>query len=252
MRLHDRTVFVAGATSGIGQGLAEAFHRAGSTVIVSGRRRARLETLVAANPGMAAIELDIADPASIAAAAARLAADHPALDVLVNNAGIMPFDDAAGPIDDAAAGRLVATNLLGPIRMTAALIGGLRRRPEAAVIYNTSVLAFTPLAAAALYSATKAALHSYVLSQRFALRDTTVRVREIAPPWVDTDLVGRSDDPRAMPLDAFVGAAMQALAGDDDEIVVEAARQMRDNPGPAEYAWVEAFNAHMASQPIPH
>ena len=113
------------------------------------------------------------------------------------------------------------------------------------------MLAYVPLATNAVYSASKAALHTYTLSQRFMLRDTSVRVQEIAPPWVDTDLVGKSGDPRAMPLDAFIEETMAKLAGDDEEIIVDAIKAFRDNPGANEHEVVNGFNAAMAEEPIP-
>lgn len=251
MKLHHNTIFITGGASGIGRGLAEAFHRLGNQVIIGGRRKALLDEVVAANPGMAAIELDVADADSIAAAAQALTARFPSLNVLVNNAGIMPFDDAGGVLDDSVTRTLVDTNLLGPIRLTSALIEHLKRQPQAAVIHNTSVLAFVPLAATAVYSATKAALHSYAMSQRFMLRDSSVQVVEIAPPWVDTDLIKKSGDPRAMPLDAFIAETMQGLAQDGEEVVVDGIRAFRANPGPGEYALFTGFNAEMAANPIP-
>lgn len=251
MKLTGTTIFITGGTSGIGRALAEAFHQRGNTVIVGGRRKALLDEIAAANPGMGTIEFDVADPASIERAAATLIEQYPSLNVLVNNAGIMPFDDAAGTIDDEVSRRILDTNLLGPIRLTSALIEHLKAQPEATIIHNTSVLAFVPLAATAVYSASKAALHSYALSQRFLLRDTNVRVQEIAPPWVDTDLVKKSGDPRAMPLDAFIAETMEKLAGDDEEVIVDAVRPMRANPGANEHALVNDFNAALAADPIP-
>ncbi|OYD83781.1 SDR family oxidoreductase [Azospirillum brasilense] len=251
MQLTDNTIFITGATSGIGRALAEAFHRLGNQVIIAGRRRQLLDAVTAANPGMAGLELDITDPASIATAAERLVAEFPALNVLVNNAGIMPFDDPSNPLDDAVSQAILDTNLLGPIRMTSALIEHLKAQPRATIINNTSVLAYLPLAGNAVYSASKAALHSYTLSQRFMLRDTSVRVQEIAPPWVDTDLIRKSGDPRAMPLDAFITETMEKLAGDDPEIVVDAITAIRDNPGAGEHRLVNDFNAAMIANPIP-
>jgi len=251
MQLTDNTIFITGATSGIGRALAEAFHRLGNQVIIAGRRRQLLDAVTAANPGMAGLELDITDPASIATAAERLVAEFPALNVLVNNAGIMPFDDPSNPLDDAVSQAILDTNLLGPIRMTSALIEHLKAQPRATIINNTSVLAYLPLAGNAVYSASKAALHSYTLSQRFMLRDTSVRVQEIAPPWVDTDLIRKSGDPRAMPLDAFITETIEKLAGDDPEIVVDAIKAIRDNPGAGEHRLVNDFNAAMIANPIP-
>ncbi|MFC0407125.1 SDR family oxidoreductase [Roseomonas elaeocarpi] len=245
------TIFITGATSGIGRGLAEAFHKLGNQVIIAGRRRALLDEVAAANPGMAALELDIADPTSIAFVADKLMRDYPRLNVLINNAGIMPFDDASGVIDDSVSQKILTTNLLGPIRMTSALIEHLKRQPRATIINNTSVLAYLPLATTAVYSASKAALHSYTLSQRFMLRDTSVRVQEIAPPWVNTDLVGKTNDPRAMPLSSFIAETIEKLAGNDEEIVVDAIMAIRDNPGRGEHRLINDFNAAMIANPIP-
>lgn len=249
MKLEGNTILVTGGGSGIGRGLAEAFHQRGNKVIIAGRRKALLDEVVFANPGMEAIELDIANSSSIDAAVQTLIARHPNLNVLVNNAGIMPFDNAAGKIDEETSRRLVETNLLGPILLTSALIEHLRRQPSATVIYNTSILAYLPLAFSAVYSATKAALHSYALSQRFMLRDTNVSVQEIAPPWVDTDLIGKNGDPRAMPVDAFIAETMQGLETDIPEVVVEAVRAVRANPGPSEHALIHAFNADLVANP---
>lgn len=251
MQLTDNTIFITGGTSGIGRGLAEAFHKLGNQVIISGRRKALLEEVTAANPGMKAIELDINNPVSIESVANTLIHDYPALNVLINNAGIMPFDNAAEVIDDTVAQAILTTNLLGPIRMTSALIEHLKRQPRATIIHNTSLLAFLPLAFSAVYSASKAALHSYALSQRFMLRDTSVRVQEIAPPWVNTDLIKKTDDPRAMPLDAFITETMAGLATDIEEVVVEAVLAVRDNPGANEHALINTFNADLLANPVP-
>jgi uncharacterized oxidoreductase len=251
MNMTHNTIFITGGTSGIGRGLAEAFHRLGNQVIIGGRRKALLDAVTEANPGMRSIELDITDPAGIDAAARWLTTEFPALNVLINNAGIMPFDDPAGAVDEAALLAQVATNLLGPIRMTAALIGHLTAQPAATVVNNTSVLAFLPLASTAVYSALKAALHSYTLSQRFALRHTSVRVREIAPPWVNTDLIYKGSDPRAMALDDFIVQTMAGLASGADEVIVDSVKPIRDNPGANEHALVNGFNEAMLANPIP-
>ena len=251
MQLTDNTIFITGGTSGIGRALAEAFHKLGNRVIISGRRKALLEEVTALNPGMRWVELDITSPDSIRAAAEHLKREYPALNVLVNNAGIMPFDDAAGAIDEETMLNSVNTNLLGPIRMTAALIDHFKQQPRAHIINNSSVLAFVPLATNAVYSALKAGLHSYTLSQRFALRHTSVRVQEIAPPWVNTDLIYKGDDPRAMPLDGFIEQTMAALATDAEEVLVDAVKPLRDNPGANEHALVNGFNESIVANPIP-
>jgi uncharacterized oxidoreductase len=251
MNMTGNTIFITGGTSGIGRALAEALHQRGNKVIIAGRRRALLDAVASANPGIDTIELDIGDAEQIRAVAQQLIAKYPALNVVINNAGIMPFDDAGGPLDDAQAVRLIETNLLGPVRVSAAFVEHLKTQPQAWIVNNSSVLAYVPLAATALYSATKAAIHSYSMSQRFVLRDTSVRVLEIAPPWVDTDLIHKSGDPRAMPLDAFIAEVMEKLPDATTEVVVDAAKPLRDNAGPGEHAFVEQFNQFVVENPIP-
>jgi len=251
MNMTGNTIFITGGTSGIGRGMAEAFHRLGNQVIISGRRKALLDEVTRANPGMQGIELDVQDPTHIKAVAAKLVADYPKLNVLFNNAGIMPFDDAAGDVDEASILATVNTNLLGPVRMTAALLPHLKQQANAVVIHNSSVLAFVPIATNAFYSATKAAMHSYTLSQRFSLRQSGVKVIEVAPPWVDTDLIYKSGDARAMPLVDFVADTMKGLASGKDEVYVDAIQALRDNPGSSEHELVNAFNQSIADNPIP-
>lgn len=251
MQLTQNTIFITGGTSGIGRALAVAFHDLGNKVIIAGRRQALLDEIAAAHPGIEGIQLDISDAQDIDRVAKTLIAKYPSLNVLINNAGIMPFDDPSATIDDAVSQQILETNLLGPIRLTSALIQHLKAQPRATIIHNTSILAYVPIASNAVYSASKAALHSYALSQRFMLRDTNVTVQEIAPPWVDTDLIKKSGDPRAMPLDAFIAETMQKLATDAPEVLVDAIRDLRDNPGSNEHGFVNAFNQSLVDNPIP-
>jgi uncharacterized oxidoreductase len=245
MNLTGNTVFITGGGSGIGRGLAEALHKCGNQVIISGRRKGHLEATTKANPGMASVELNVEDPRSIATVTKKLIADFPKLNVLINNAGVMQVDDAAGAIDDELLVSIVTTNLLGPIRLTSALIEHLKKQKAATVIYNTSVLAYVPLALTAVYSSTKAALHSYTLSQRYKLKDTSVSVVEIAPPWVQTDLLGSNNEPRAMPLAEFIAETIKVLGTDAQEVLVERAKPLRNNPGPNEGPFVTQFNDSM-------
>ena len=245
MKLTGNTIFITGGGTGIGRGLAEALHKRGNQVIISGRRKGNLDATTKANPGMRSVELDISDSANIAGVAKKLIADYPALNVLINNAGVMEIDDAAAKIDDRLLTSTVTTNLLGPIRLTSALIEHLKRQPKATIIYNTSVLAFVPLALTAVYSSTKAALHSYILSQRYKLKATSVSVLEIAPPWVQTDLLNSNEEPRAMPLQEFIEETIKVLGTDAEEILVERAKPFRNNPGPNESALVAQFNDMM-------
>ena len=249
MKLTENTIFITGGGTGIGRGLAEALHKLGNKVIISGRRKKHLDATTKANLGMDSVELDISDPANIDAVTKKLIADYPALNVLINNAGIMLIDDAAGKIDDQLLTSTITTNLLGPIRLTSALIEHLKKQPKATIIYNTSALAFVPLALTAVYSATKAALHSYVLSQRHKLKGTSVNILEIAPPWVQTDLLNSKEEARAMPLKNFIEETMKVLGTDAEEVLVEQAKPFRNNPGPNESALVTQFNDTMITAP---
>jgi uncharacterized oxidoreductase len=249
MKLTGNTVFITGGGSGIGRALAQAFHQRGNKVIISGRRKTNLAATIEANPGMDSIELDIADPASIRRVSAELISKYPNLNVLINNAGIMQIDDVAGDVNDELIASTIATNLLGPIRLTGALVEHLKKQESAAVLNVSSVLGFVPMAMAAAYSSTKAALHSYSQSLRFKLRNTKVRVLEIIPPWVRTELLNSSEESRAMPLDEFLQETMEALGTDADEIMVARARFLRDQAGPNESAFVNTFNEQLEVQP---
>ncbi|AUS27776.1 SDR family NAD(P)-dependent oxidoreductase [Paenibacillus sp. P2(2022)] len=245
MKLTGNTIFITGGGSGIGRALAIALHNLGNKVIISGRRKERLEETIKANPGMSAVELNVQDPASIEAAAKQLIEEYPDLNVLINNAGIIQSDNAAGVIDEDVLISTVTTNLLGPIRLTSAFIEHLKSKEEAVVINTTSILGFVPLATTAVYSATKAALHTYTLSQRYMLKDTSVKVIEIVPPWVQSN----NDEPRAMPLASFIDATIKILGTDTDEILVDEAKMFRNNPGPNEGVFVTQLNDTMNSEP---
>jgi uncharacterized oxidoreductase len=242
MKLTGNTILITGGGSGIGRGLAEALHQRKNQVIISGRRKDRLIEVAKANPGMAWVELNIEDPVNISAVAAKMIAEYPDLNVLFNNAGIMNIDDASVAIDEKLLVSTLTTNLMGPIRMTGALIEHLKRQPQAAVINTTSVLGFVPLAVTAVYSSTKAAMHSYTMSLRYKLKDTSVSVLEIAPPWVQTDLLGSNNEPRAMPLSEFIEATMKVLGTGAEEVLVERAKPLRNATGPNEAAFVTQFN----------
>ena len=245
MNLTGNTIFITGGGSGIGRGLAEALHKLGNKVIISGRRKGHLDETTKANPGMQSIELNIEDTSSIEAVAKKLISDFPKLNVLINNAGIMQYDDVASEVDETLLTSTVTTNVLGPIRIISALIEHLKKQEAATILYNTSVLAFVPLALTAVYSATKAALHSYVLSQRYKLKDTSVRVVEIAPPWVQTDLLNSKEEPRAMPLADFIRETIAALGTDTEEALVKSVVPLRSNPGPNEGVFITQFNDMM-------
>jgi uncharacterized oxidoreductase len=212
MQSTGNTILITGGGSGIGRGLAEALQAQGNHVIIAGRRKALLEEVVAANPGMKSLILDIEDRTTIRGLAGRIASEHPQLNVLINNAGIMRAEDLKGQQDDLSdAEAMVMTNLLGPMRLTAALLPLLRRHDHSTIINVSSGLAFVPLAFTPTYCATKAALHSYTQSLRYQLKDTTTEVLEIIPPYVQTELMDGAEDPRAMPLKDYIAETMELL-----------------------------------------
>jgi uncharacterized oxidoreductase len=232
--LENKTALITGGTSGIGLGLALRLHEAGNKVIVAGRREDLLDRIAAEHPGIDTLVLDVTDPASIARARETVTSTYPDVNVLVNNAGIMlpenlhdtdALTDALRTAEDT-----ITTNLLGPIRLTNALLPHLTGKDDAAIINVSSGLAFVPLPATPTYSATKAAVHSYSESLRVQLADTSVQVIELVPPAVQTSLMGQQDDERAMPLEDFLTESTTLLATQPDakEIQVERVKFLRN------------------------
>jgi uncharacterized oxidoreductase len=214
MKTTDNTILITGGGSGIGRGLAEAFHRLGNQVIISGRGQKALDETTAANPGTKSLKLDVSDPKSIQSFAAQVTKDYPSLNVLINNAGIMGHENLLDTSNDlSTAEKTITTNLLGPIRLTAALLPSLRKQPRATIMTVSSGLAFVPFAVTPTYCATKAAIHSYTQSLRYQLKATNVEVIELIPPYVQTTLMGdqQANDPNAMPLEEFITEVMGIL-----------------------------------------
>ena len=230
MKLTGNTILITGGGSGIGRGLAEAFHHLGNQVIIAGRRQSILDQATAVNPGMQAVTLDAADPVAIREFGITISERFPALNVLINNAGIQtPEDLRKQPEELADCEAMVTTNLLGPMRLTAALLPLLQRQQDSTIINVTSGLAFLPGAFVPTYSATKAAMHSYTLSLRYQLREKT-NVLEVIPPYVQTDLgPNHGKDSRAMPLNEFISEAIAILRNDPaaTEIIVERCKPLR-------------------------
>ena len=219
MKTTDNTILITGGGSGIGRALAEAFHRLGNQVIIAARGQKSLDETIAANPGMKSVTLDVSDPKGIQPFAAQLTKEYPSLDVLINNAGIMrPENLLEKPDNLSTAQKTIRTNLVGPIRLTAALLPSLLKQPRATIMNVSSGLAFVPLAMTPTYCATKAAIHSYTQSLRYELKSTNVEVIELIPPYVQTTLMGdqQAEDPRAMPLNEFIQEVMSILQTQPD------------------------------------
>jgi uncharacterized oxidoreductase len=254
MNTTGNTILITGGGSGIGRGLAEAFHALGNKVIIAGRRQSLLDETTTANPGMASIVLNIEDPASIRAVAAQLVTTHPTLNAVIHNAGVMRLENLlAQPEALTDAEATITTNLLGPMRLTAALLPQLQKQPRAAILTLTSGLAFLPLAVAPTYNATKAAIHSWTQSLRYQLKSTNIQVIEIIPPYVQTELMGSAQaaDPRAMPLNDYIAETMELFKTQPDatEILVERVKPLRfaEHNGPEKYtAFFTQFNDAMS------
>lgn len=254
MKMTGNTILITGGGSGIGRALAEAFHKLGNQVVVAGRRKDALEAVTAGSPGIKSAVVDLQDAANIGSFAAQMAAEYPALNVVINNAGIMKPENLNESSDLVDAEAMVVINLLAPIRLTAALMPLLKKQAHATVMTVSSGLAFLPLAMTPTYCATKAAIHSYSQTLRYQLKDTTVEVLELVPPYVATELMGthQAQDPRAMPLNEFIAEVMDILTTQPEakEICVERVQPLRfaADQGQAKYEEAfQGFNKSMAA-----
>ncbi|WP_144872655.1 SDR family oxidoreductase [Microbacterium sp. 1.5R] len=242
MDISGNTIFIPGATSGIGLALAQRFAERGNTVIVGGRRTELLERIAAENPGIHTVRIDTTDANSIRSAAAEVIASHPDLNVLITMAGIMRTEDwttSTGFLETAEA--IVTTNLLGPIRLIAAFIDHLVTRPDATIMTVSSGLAFAPLRVTPTYNATKSAIHMLSESVRLQLAGTSVAVQELEPPAVRTALMrGQESSDFAMPLDDFVSEVMGIIESQPDarEIQVENVKFLRYGEARGDYEQV--------------
>lgn len=244
MNITGNTIFIPGATTGIGLALALALRERGNTVIVGGRRTDVLDRIAAEHAGVDTVRIDTTDPASIEAAAKQVLANHPDLNVLITMAGIMNVEDWHTPEGFlASAESVVTTNVLGPIRLIAAFVEHLRSRPDATIMTVSSGLAFAPLAVTPSYNASKAAIHMLSESLRLQLADTSVKVVELVPPAVRTALLpGQEHAESAMPLDEFIAETVGLLESQPDarEIQVERVKFLRYGEVRGDYADVVA------------
>jgi len=232
------TVLITGGGTGIGRAFAEALHAKGAKVIIAGRRAEVLKEVADANPGMLFEVLDVADAAAIPAFAAKITAEHPDLNTVVSNAGIMKAEGLSnGDFDIERMQEIVDINWWGTVRLASALLPHLLTRPAATFVTVSSGLAFVPLAMTPTYSATKAAIHSWSQSLRRQLKDTNVKIVEWAPPGVATDLMpGHAEDPASMPLADFISESVGLFERGDDEVLVERVGFLRHAEARGDYA----------------
>lgn len=232
MKLSRNTIVITGATSGIGRGLARRFYAAGNTVIATGRRADRLAELARELPGLVTRVVDVSVEAERVALAAWVAAEHPKTNVLVNNAGVQHAGAPGAGWKLAQAREEWTVNVEAPLHLTDLFVPVLAGRPGAAVVNVSSGLAFAPLAFMTGYCATKAAVHSFTMSSRFALAPRGIEVIEIIPPSVDTELGASRRPPEeashgGMPLDEFLDGVWSGLEAGSPEIAVGASAGMR-------------------------
>ena len=218
MELSEHTVLVTGGTSGIGLSLAERFLRAGSDVVVCGRRTDKLDEVKAKHPKIHARACDVAVAAERLSLADWVVGEFPQLDVLVNNAGIQRRIDLATNEPWETTHNEIAINFEAHVHLCGLLLPHLREQEGPAIINVTSGLAFVPLTAAPIYSATKAAFHSFTLSLREQLKKTPIEVVEIIPPAVNTDLGGPGLHAFGTPLEEFIDAVVAQLQQGRSEI----------------------------------
>ncbi len=189
MRMASNTILVTGGTSGIGLELALQLQRLGNIVIVTGRDHDKIARIRSDYAFLHAIESDVSDPPAIASLYEHIAQEFPSLNILINNAGIMRklnMHDKGADLQDIS--REIEVNLLGPIRMTKQFLPLLKAQPEAAIVNVSSGIAFVPYPISPIYSAAKAGLHAFTTALRVQLKNTAVRVVELAPPSTNTSL----------------------------------------------------------------
>lgn len=244
MNISGNTIFIPGATSGIGLALALRLRERGNTVIVGGRREDRLATIADEHPDIHTVQVDTTDASSIEAAAAEVLAAHPGLNVLITMAGVMRAEDWSTPSGFlSAAEETVVTNILGPIRLIAAFVEHLRAQGDATIMTVSSGLAFAPLRVTPTYNASKAAIHMLSESLRLQFEGSSVSVLELEPPAVRTALMpGHEDNESAMPLDEFIDEVMALIEAQPDaaEIQVERVKFLRYGEARGDYDQVVA------------
>lgn len=232
MKFTGHTILITGATSGIGLAFAEFYHEAGSQVVICGRRSERLEEIKKKHPGMVTRVCDVSVASDREALFNWVIQHHPETNILMNNAGMQLPTDMTRPIDPEQVRLQLETNFTGPLHLTSLFAQHLISKKESAVMNISSGLAFVPIAFMPVYCASKAALHSATLSLRHQLKGTSVKVFEIIPPAVDTELghqrrTDKTQSHGGISLSEFMGEATEAIANDVLEAPVGQARGLR-------------------------
>lgn len=229
----SNTILITGGTSGIGLAFAEEFFRLGNTVIICGRREHRLAEIAAKYPGMVARTCNIADTEQREDLAEWVIKNYPSVNIVINNAGIQLVADLTRPVNMHRIREEIEINLVAPIQLSSLFVQHLATKKESAIINISSGLSFVPISFMPVYCATKAALHSLTLSLRHQLKDTSVKVFEIAPPSTDTELghERREDKTQThggVPVSEFLSEAMEGITNDKFETIVGHAKNLRE------------------------
>jgi uncharacterized oxidoreductase len=227
LNIDGNTVLITGGATGIGLALAEKFVGAGSEVIVCGRRKSRLHNAKRKLPAIHIRQCDVSVESERQNLLHWATRQFPHLNVLVNNAGIqrqIDFKSAAVARPTLAKDDEVNINLSAPIRLCALFTSLLMKGQKAAIINISSGLAFVPIATMPIYCATKAAIHSFTISLRHQLRDTSIRVFEAAPPATDTELdrgfAGEQEAYRGTSPEEVAAAIIKGIKADEEEIII--------------------------------
>lgn len=229
MQLSNNTVLITGGTSGIGLAFAQEFLKNGSKVIICGRRQERLAEISQQHPNIITRVCDVTKAEEREALAAWAINEYPDLNMVINNAGIQYISDLTQPVNLQKVREETETNFIAPVHLASLFSSHLTSKKEAAIVNISSGLAFVPIAFMAVYCATKSAIHSLTLSLRYQLKETSVKVFEIAPPAVDTELghdrrEDKSQTHGGMPVAEFIAAAMEAIKTDQLEAPIGTAR----------------------------
>jgi uncharacterized oxidoreductase len=232
MKISGNTVLITGGATGIGLALAEQYLKLGNEVIICGRREKKLNEAKEKFPKLHIAQTNLAEKELRTNFAHYIIKEFPAINVLINNAGIQNETDITNPECNDSMQEEVDVNFVAPVHLAALFLEHLKQKETAAIINITSGLAFSPLAIVPVYCATKAALHSVTLSLRYRLRDTSVKVFEIAPPIVDTELDRGARDKRGMEdrgitAEEFAKAAIEAIKNDTFEAAIGMAANLR-------------------------
>jgi uncharacterized oxidoreductase len=232
MNTTGNTILITGGTSGIGLAFAEQFIKDGNKVIITGRRADRLDAIAKTHPKIITKVSDVANASQRLELASWIKENHSEMNMLINNAGIQLATSLKSPCDLERLQLETETNFIAPVHLATLFVPLLEGKENACMINITSGLAYSPLAFMPVYCATKAAMHSFTLSLRYQLRETGIKVFDIAPPAVDTELghdrrTDKTESHGGIPVSEFIAGAMDAIKSDQYEAAVGMAAGMR-------------------------